>query len=267
MAACAWALLLLFAGPAAAQEGSWDARVSAVEGSVTLYSGEAEDGASAGADMPLQEGDRVVTGRDSRAELALDAESIIELGPETDFTVGSLDAKDSWFSLKLGLLSAKVRRLLSDSRLRVRTKGAVASVRGTEFSVETSGPEDTAVAVFDEGEVAVSGSQEGAEPGVLLGANQETEVLKDRKPLPPRALRRLARMRGRLQHIRARREFLRRHWKAIPPERRREIRGKMIEKRRRMRERLQERGQEKRERLRERLQERGRGKGRGKLRP
>ena len=123
-------LLLTFAFPLAAQEGSWDARVSAVEGEVEFYSGGGEEGAPAEADMPLEDGDRLVTGPRSSAELAFDAESLIELGPDTDFTVGSLGSRDSWFTLKLGLLSAKVRRLFSDSRLRVRTQGAVAALRG-----------------------------------------------------------------------------------------------------------------------------------------
>ncbi len=254
-------LLLALSLPLAAQEGSWDARVSAVEGEVEIFSEGAQEGAAAEADMPLEDGDRLVTGPESRAELALDAESLIELGPDSEFIVGSLDPRDSWFTLRLGLLSAKLRRLLSDSRLRVRTQGAVAALRGTEFSVETSGPEDTAVAVFDEGEVSVSSAGEEADSRVTLGANQETEVLRGRRPLPPRALRRMARMRERLKHIRSRRETLRKRWKALPPEKRRELRERMLQKREGRRERLQERGRQGRERLHKRIDEkRGRRK-------
>ena len=182
--------------PLAAQEAAWDARVSEVEGEVTLFSGSEEDGSPAEADMPIEDGDRLVTGPKSRAELALDAESLIELGPDTEFIVGSLDSRDSWFTLKLGLLSAKLRKLFSGSRVRVRTQGAVAAVRGTEFSVETSGAEDTAVAVFDEGEVSVSNAGEDADSRVTLGANQETEVVRGRGPIPHRVLRRMARLEG-----------------------------------------------------------------------
>jgi len=238
MAAAGLALCLRSA--ASAEEPAWDARLTSISGDVRVSLSDAEEqGESAAeADTPLSAGDRVLTGPDGKAEIALESESLIELGPNSEFVVGSLDRTDSSFTLSFGHLIAKLRSLASfEGRLRVHTPSAVAAVRGTEFGVDVSEQEGTAIGVFDEGEVEVS--SQGAEfPQTRLKAGEETEIVSVGgriAPLRVRRLRRLERFRVGLNRLRGRRAFLRAHWRALPPARRQEIRRRLHERMREIR--------------------------------
>jgi hypothetical protein len=86
----ALAAAVLAAGAARAEER--EARLTRAEGPVTL---QAEDGEgpvalAEGQDMPLAAGDRVTTGPDGAAEIVLDGETVMDLGPGSDFTLTSL---------------------------------------------------------------------------------------------------------------------------------------------------------------------------------
>lgn len=265
-------IVLLLAGLALSQEH--EARLTEVKGEVTFYGAEQPEGLPAEKDAPIVAGDRIVTGPDSYAELALDAEHVIYLRENTDFTLTQTRKDSAELTLTLGSLLAKVRKLVSGESLKVRTPTAVAAVRGTEFAVESAGDE-THVAVYDEGKLEVSGS--GASETLL--ANQETAVMRGRPPLPAYYLRRLERhrrlMRGRL---RARPAAIRKAWRSLPPAERQQLRRKaierMIENRRKRAERRLERGpgrgpvhdrrkqqaekdRERRERIKEQIRRRG----------
>ncbi|MBI5200249.1 MAG: FecR domain-containing protein, partial [Elusimicrobia bacterium] len=180
--------------PATAQDDgaqSSDARLVTSEGEVFIYSGDApDDGVPADEkeQAPLQAGDRVHTGADGRAEIGLEGDSILELGPNSDFTVNKLQSEETDFMLGWGRLIAKIKKLGKDKRLVVRTPTAVAAVRGTEFGVEVAEDEgETHVAVFDEGKVAVSGSEDERE--TMLSANKETEIKRGEGPRKAAKLR------------------------------------------------------------------------------
>ncbi|TPW19093.1 MAG: hypothetical protein FD126_3028, partial [Elusimicrobia bacterium] len=147
--------------PAAADD--WSARITEVSGTVLIYVEGSEEGLPAEAETPLEDGDRVETGEDGRAELALEAESLMELGPGSSFTVGSTHEADSWFSLSLGSLMAKVKSMAATRRKKfsIRTPTSVCAVRGTEFGVEVGEDGETSVGVFDEGKVGVTAGAEG----------------------------------------------------------------------------------------------------------
>lgn len=219
-------LAALLAVPAVADD--WNARVTEVSGTVLIYAAGSEEGLPAEAETPLEDGDRVETGEDGRAELALESESLMELGPGSSFTVGSTQESDSWFSLSLGTLMAKVKSLAATrrKRFRIRTPTSVCAVRGTEFGVEVGNDGETSVGVFDEGQVAVSAGGDGSGAETLLGAKQETTVAHGDRDVKVRRLERFERRRERMSHLRARREVLKRSWKNIPPERRGELRQK-----------------------------------------
>jgi hypothetical protein len=270
------AVLLGFASHARAENpASWDARITQVEGDVVFYSADSEEGVPAEAGVPLEPGDRLETGQGARAEVALEADSLLELGGGTVFTVDSLKQEDAVFGLTLGSLVAKFRSLVpSGRRARVRTPTAVAAVRGTEFGLEVSGQGETTVGVFDEGKVAVQATGAPEVQETILQANEETVVprhMKGGRALL--AVRSLSRLRGRmprLERIRARRADLRRSWQSLPPARRIEARRAVIqrlreslkrmppEKRRQILRRMRGRadGGQPREGLRERRQER-----------
>lgn len=216
-----------------AAAGTWDARLTSVAGEVVVFTAEDAEGAPAVEGMPLENGDRVVTGAGASAELAYDGEGVVALEPGTTVTVSSLDENGGELSLSWGALVAKFHALTSGRRFGVRTPTAVAAVRGTEFGVEVDG-EETGVGVFDEGHVAVSDAQGREE---VVGPNQETRVRRGQAPSRAAALKRFERRRAALAGLRRRHAGLRKKWKALSTERRRALRAKMAERMRQGRER------------------------------
>ncbi|HAH07808.1 MAG TPA: hypothetical protein DCM05_15010 [Elusimicrobia bacterium] len=214
-------LAALFSSSAYAAE-TWDARITRFEGAVTVFTSEEPKGIAPEEDMPVDRGDRIVTGKDGTIELALESESLIEIGPDSDFKLEDLDKKSSWFQLTLGSMKAKLKALMKGSRMRVRSSGATASVRGTEFAMEVPEEGETHVGVFDEGRVSVGSDED--EDGVTLSPNQETSVLAGKAPEPPQELKRFLPVRERIVHLRERREAVRARWKSRTQEERASMR-------------------------------------------
>jgi hypothetical protein len=218
---------------------SVDARLTDVEGEVTVYSADqGADGVEGEAGMPLDAGDRVVTGKASKAEIGLEGDSIVELGPGTEFTVTDASQEKATWTLAAGSLWAKVKSaFVARHGLRVRTPTAVASVRGTEFGVEVEAGDAPAthVGVFDEGRVGVAGAEGGDE--TALEAGEEVSVARGARPGAKRRLERFLRHRDRMKRLRARHAKLRKLMKSLRPAERRELRKKVLERGRRQRER------------------------------
>lgn len=119
----------------------------------------------------LTPGDQVRTGSGSRAAIAFEDGSKIELGPNGSFILQDAGPKGSSVKLGLGSLRAWVQKALS-KRFEIRTPTAVCSVRGTEFQVDVNQSGNTSVQMFT-GLLAV-GDQKGNE--VLLKDNQSVNV-------------------------------------------------------------------------------------------
>jgi len=219
------ALLLSAAVPLRAQEDKWDARLGAVSGDVTVVAADGSPDASGEAGMPLEEGDRVVVAEGASAEVALDGGSLITVREGSDFKLEKTAKGDSSFFLSVGSLLAKIQKL-GAQRLRVRTPAAVAAVRGTEFGVEAG--DETYVGVFDEGKVEVTGDA-GGTPELLI-ANQETSVKKGAAPVHAIQLQRFMAHRAQMRGHGRRLAAIKAKWKALPPEQRREMRKKMMER-------------------------------------
>lgn len=224
--AASFAFLLLAAAPARAQEERWDARLAGVSGDVTVIAADGSPEASGDANMPLEEGDRVVVGEGGSAEVALDGGSLIVVRENSDFKLEKTAKADSSFFLSAGSLLAKIQKL-GTQRLRVRTPTAVAAVRGTEFGVEVEG-DDSHVGVFDEGKVEVTGDAGG--PPELLISNQETSVKKGAAPAHASQLQRFMAHRGQMRGQHRRLVAIKAKWKALPPAQRQEMRKKMMER-------------------------------------
>lgn len=238
---------LLLPLSAAAQEERWDARVHSVSGDVTIFTAEEPEGSPAQEGIPLEDGDRIETGEDGRAELSFDGEGIVTVDPDTDVAVSSLHQGRTELMLKAGALVSKLKTLLQGRRFAVRTPTAVAAVRGTEFGVEVEG-DDTHVGVFDEGRVSVVDDQGREE---LVPANHETRVRRGQGPLRAYAHKRFQRRRALMRAMRKRHAALGQRWRALPPERRLELRKKAHERMKQRRKAwLERRGR--------RLQRRGR---------
>jgi hypothetical protein len=238
LAACAAAAPIL----ALAQDSGsdrWDARLTAVTGEVVVHPAGGGDEVEAEADMPLEEGDRVVTSADSTAELSLDGGSLITLSANSDFTLEDTRKSASIFSLALGSLIAKIEKLGAQN-LSVRSPSSVAAVRGTEFGVDVEG-EGSHVGVFDEGRVEVKGGSGAAE---VLTPNQETSVARGQAPMKAAPLRRFAARREMMRERVRRLQVVRRNWKPFKAAKRRAARAATLRRLRRRRlNNLKKRGQ------------------------
>ncbi len=232
--AASLAFILFAAVPARAQQERWDARLAAVSGDVTVIAADGSPEVSGEAGLPLEEGDRVVVAEGASAEVALDGGSLITVREKSDFKIEKTEKADASFFLSVGSLLAKIQKL-SGQRLRVRTPAAVAAVRGTEFGIEVEG-ENSHVGVFDEGKVEVSGGVGG--PPELLISNQETSVAKGHAPGHAAQLKRFIARRSQMRGQGRRLAAIRSKWKVLPPDRRREMRGKVMERMRDHRKRL-----------------------------
>lgn len=240
---------LALALPVRAQDDNdYDARLTEVSGEVTVHFADGgAEGAPAGEDMPLEPGDKIVTGEDGTCEVALDADHAVYLKENTTFILSQPRKTNAVLELTLGSLIAKFTKLIAGQQLQIHTPTAIASVRGTEVAVEVEDA-TTHVGVFDEGKVEVQNDQ-GRE---ILIAGQETKVLRGARPLAPYQLRRLVKHRRFMRsHLKRRPAALRRAWKRLPPQDRARLRREIIQKRlewRRQRlEQMKQKMQERRE--------------------
>jgi len=239
----------------------WDARITRVEGEVVVFPAGEEEGSLADADTPIEAGDRIETGPDGRAELALEPDSVMELGTKTSFTVDSLEEEKSVVSLVLGSFVAKLKRLASqERRFSLRLPTAVAAVRGTEFGAEVSEKGETSVAVFDEGKVGLRSLDDAAVEETVLtpkdevrlppaGSRPQLKEIDGKRYYRVRRLRKLKKHRTRLTKLRARRAELRKDWRSM----RKGRRALRADLRRRARERLRRMPKEKRREMEQRL--------------
>ena len=173
--ACA-AVLAAVALPLALSAGPGASVVTYADG--TCFSGEGPGGPWA----PVKKGDAVKDGAyvrtesASKLELTLPDGSVLRLGDDTLFQIEtSLPKKDKGtsFSVLLGKTWAKVRTVSGGQTFDVKTKTAVAGVRGTVFSVLAQQDTATTVKVF-EGEVAVS-NRPARERVAVLDEGQKKE--------------------------------------------------------------------------------------------
>ncbi|MFA5139113.1 MAG: FecR domain-containing protein [Elusimicrobiota bacterium] len=249
-------LALLLSSPALAQTPEWDARITEVEGTQAyVYPDGGEEGVPAEVGTPLEPGDRVSTGKKSQVEVALDPDSLFEIGPTSTFTVDKPEEEGLFAQLSLasGRLMAKIMKTALTRRFRVRTPTAVASVRGTEFGVEVGDDGETHVGVFDEGSLGVRPDEEGVSE-TMLGPGEETRVrLAGKSELVERdgarylkvgELRRLKKGRERIRKLLGRLERIREGWTRMEPRQR-------AETRRNIRERIQRLSPDQRGRIRE----------------
>jgi|GEM_PF-1031909 hypothetical protein len=204
-----------------------DVRLTRVEGTVYVHLLGQPDGqfAPAEANAALEEGDEIRTGQDGTAEVAMDGESVIEVQPGSDFTVGSLAPAHTEFHLGLGALIAKLKSLLPSQQMRFDTPTAVAAVRGTELGLSQEENQPGHVGVFDEGHVAVSGVNGGGE--VTVGPGQETELREGAAPALPHPLRALSARRARMDNVRGRAAQVGRGWRRRTPAEHRALRTRM----------------------------------------
>ncbi|MFA6316019.1 MAG: FecR family protein [Elusimicrobiota bacterium] len=159
------------------QAGAFAAAVSAAR--LTDYSGVVQIKALGafdwvqvdGAPLDLRPGDGLRTGGRGKATVVFSDGSRVELSASASFVLEEAGARGTGVRLFMGVLRAKVERLLS-RRFTVRTPTAVCSVRGTEFQVQVQEGGRTNVDLY-KGLLAVEDSR-GQQ--ILLKSGQRLEV-------------------------------------------------------------------------------------------
>ncbi|MBI4054664.1 MAG: FecR domain-containing protein [Elusimicrobia bacterium] len=200
----------------------WDVRITGLLGRVEVYQEASEDWIEAEVGMPLEQRDLLRTGSDSYVEFSFNGEHLLRLEEASTLRLQDLKSSSVEMELPEGSLLLKLKeRLFSGREFRIRTPVAVASVRGTEFAVESK-EEEAAVGVF-EGEVWVA--------GLLLQGGKETEVRRGQPPGPPRNLKRFLLHRRKMRDLRKRVLHLRKSWRRIPLEKRQQLRRNWLKRR------------------------------------
>lgn len=135
--------------------------------------------------IPLYEGDTLLTGDESTMEIIFDDSTMLRLDPRCKLTIKTLNRKSNnktVVELLKGRVIAIVKKLFEKEEFTVKTKMAMAAVKGTEFIVDASN--DDTVGVYD-GAVEVSGMDMDGNVlhKIVLKKDEETIVTKKlRKP-------------------------------------------------------------------------------------
>ena len=130
---------------------------------------------------PIATGDRIMTGEDARVEIELEGGARLILGPESRLVVPEQAARAiSVVDLLLGIVRATLPEGGTVSGFMVRGRTAVASVRSTEWIVETD-DDNTAVLAID-ADVQVIGTG----GSVILTPGQGTDVAAGSAPTEPK---------------------------------------------------------------------------------
>ncbi len=165
------ALLALCAlGAARAEEGDPPgqvARLSDIEGSVSLQPAGVQEWAAATLNRPLTTGDKLWTDQSSRAELDIGA-AAIRLGATTGFSFLNLDDNTAQMQVSAGTLIVHVRDLQGQT-YEVDTPNVALSLQqpGT-YRVEVNDAGDTTVVKVSEGQAQAAGGGQS----VAIGAQQ-----------------------------------------------------------------------------------------------
>jgi ferric-dicitrate binding protein FerR (iron transport regulator) len=173
--ALSFMLVTMVTMPALAAEAG---HVLRLEGAVEIE--RASGTTSLGVGQPIATGDRIKTGEDARVEIELEGGVRLVLGPDSQLVVPEQASRTiSVVDLLMGI----VRATLPDEGVggfMVRGRTAVASVRSTEWIVET---DDTSTAVFSiSSEVQVIGTG----GSVVLMPGQGTDVDAGSAPTEPK---------------------------------------------------------------------------------
>lgn len=169
--------------PAGAMADEPVARVLTIAGAVNILR---EGGAQAvGPGTALQVGDQVVTGADSRVRIAFADGSTVTLGDSTILAISAFagDGSADPARAALDLITGIVRLVTRAQRegFEVRTRAAVASVRGTRWIVASEPGRDSVFVI--EGRVDVRGRR--ADGRVTLAAGEGTDIDLDAAPTRP----------------------------------------------------------------------------------
>lgn len=160
-------------------------KITAFEGDVSLKRNDSTLAITPG--FPLEEKDKILTGKASKARLVFNDETTVNIGKDTEFDIQSylFDEPNEKFSVGFGVqkgifrsITGKIGKVAPD-RFVVETKTVTMGIRGTDFSGVVSDAEQN----FFVNEGAIYVESEGIT--VEIAAGFGTTVLPGEPPTPP----------------------------------------------------------------------------------
>jgi hypothetical protein len=141
-------------------------------------------------------GDRVRTRPTSHLKLVFQDDSVVDIGPATEFLIESqtFNASARQYRSALKLITGKIRARVSDyysapnARYEIETPTAVAGISGTEFVVVYDAQAEYTDIVGIDGEVQIEGTLGVIGGGVRVGPQTASRVQKGRFPSAPRRI-------------------------------------------------------------------------------
>jgi hypothetical protein len=186
------ASLLALAVPAAEAQDAGS--IVSMEGTVEIGRAGSFSGAQVG--TPIQAGDTIRTGNPGRARVLFADESVLNIGDGSTIVIDETvyDPSKGAGSTLMHLLGGKVRAVVSEyygsggGSYQIETATAVSGVRGTEYVIAYDPARQLTEVLGLGGEVAVHGTIDRKRHGVIVHANEITEVAKGKYPTPPRQI-------------------------------------------------------------------------------
>ncbi len=219
-----WVTGLALVAPLSAEEIQLrDVRLTHTTGQVTLTLEGVQGTPMIGGEMPLDQGDVIVTGLQGRAELSFDEGTLVRLLPNSVLTLKELTGKKTVLRLRRGVLLARVQfEKDTGQQFSVLTPSTMASVRGTEFVVDQTGAR-TIIGVLNEGHVAVQAYN--FKKHVVMHFNQEVTVNRSAPPGRVQVLTKLYPHKVQMADMRDRIKQLNRSATALSPQQRAMLRA------------------------------------------
>ncbi|MBW1848494.1 MAG: FecR domain-containing protein, partial [Deltaproteobacteria bacterium] len=171
---------------------SFSATLIDFDGNVFIHKEKSDEWLDVMINMPIQKEDNIITGEASYAEIFIDDGSTIKVEESSEINLRELVFDEYTYEveieifLKAGILLSNIVEAIQRSpSVKVYTNTAVAGVRGTEFVVDASDPEETNIGVFS-GEVdAFSLDEDGnvlEDEPVFIEEGYQTTVLRNNVP-------------------------------------------------------------------------------------
>ncbi|MBI3665671.1 MAG: FecR domain-containing protein, partial [Acidobacteria bacterium] len=169
-------LLMLASGLCAAQQeepGRGVARVSLMNGDITIGRGDSGDWVAAAVNAPLVAGDKIFAARASRAEVQFDRADFLRLGENTEVRMADLDNQRYQLQVSRGLLTFRQWKG-SEAQVEIDTPGlAIRPLKPGIYRVE----------VLENGETQITVREGKAE----IASRQRTETIGEGRTLLARA--------------------------------------------------------------------------------
>jgi hypothetical protein len=154
------------------------ARLSYLQGDVSLQPAGEEEWADAIVNRPLTTGDKLWTDQGARAEIYV-GQAAVRLGSDTGFSFLNVDDDTIQMRVTAGVINVHVRALDGNDQIEIDTPNlALSLLRPGDYRVEVNDAGDTTVVKVSEGEAEASGGSQN----VIVHAQQAATFTGDEQP-------------------------------------------------------------------------------------